>query len=194
MLARIAFPIASVAFLAAASAAAVDVPNSLTAPPYGPGTSEDQPSTKARAVAGPDAQALIGGGFGDYGFGLGARVGYTFNPGIYAGASTTYYFGRGVQGATGESTTYAFLAGGELGYKIFPTERWELRPYAFVGPSVMKNLNDAGVPQTHTRFVFYPGLLGAYHFGNAYISAEARTYIAPNPSALALMAGFGLSW
>ena len=38
-----------------------------------------------------------------------------------------------------------------------------------------------------------PGFLGAYRLGPAFISAELRTYVTPNPGALALLGGAGAS-
>ena len=179
--------------VAVAATAHAQVPEAMQERPMGPGT-EERPTRPGRVVPGPEAAAFIGGGFGMYGFGLGGRVGYTFSPGIYAGAQTTYYFGREQTGARGNEQSYAWLVGGELGYKVFPTERWELRPYVFLGPSVVRDLNGVGVNTTKTRFVFYPALAAAYHFGNAFIGAEARMHVAPDPTALAIVAGGGMSF
>jgi hypothetical protein len=40
---------------------------------------------------------------------------------------------------------------------------------------------------------FQPGFLAAYHIGAAYLSAEGRAYVAPNPGALALLGGVGVN-
>jgi hypothetical protein len=166
----------------------------IGAMPYGPGTADRPQSTGRRIVPGPEAAGFMGGAFGVYGFGLGGRVGYTFSPGIYAGAQTTYYFGRELRGAVGSEQSSAFLVGGELGYKVYPMERWELRPYVFLGPSVMRDLNEFGRMETKTRFVFYPALAASYRFGKAFVGAEARMHLPPDPTAIGVMAGGGLSF
>jgi hypothetical protein len=116
-----------------------------------------------------------------YGLGAGARLGYAFNTGVYAGAAYTHFFGP-----TGAS--HADFFGGELGYKFFPTARWELRPFVFAGPAFVATANDA----TRTDFAVQPSLLTGYHFGAAYISVEARGLVTPDPSAFALLGGLGI--
>lgn len=119
-----------------------------------------------------------------YGVGVGARVGVTLDPGLYLGGAFTYYSGNA-----------AFL-GGEIGYKFWPGYRWELRPYLFAGPAFVR-VGDNGFgrrpDQADVVFAFQPGFLGAYHFGPAFISAEARAYVSPNPGALAFFGGVGVN-
>lgn len=119
-----------------------------------------------------------------YGVGVGGRVGVTLHPAVYLGGAFTYYSGNA-----------AFL-GGEVGYKFWPGYRWELRPYLFAGPAFVR-VGDTGFgrrpDQPDVTFAFQPGFLGAYHFGPAYISAEMRAYIAPNPGALAFFGGVGVN-
>jgi hypothetical protein len=127
------------------------------------------------------------GGFAGvgYGVGVGGRLGGTFYPGVYLGGAVTYYSGN------------ATFVGGELGYKFWPGYRWELRPYAFFGPAFLRVGNDGfgrGPTDPEIVLAFQPGFLAAYHFGDAYISAEGRAYVAPNPGALAFFGGVGVNF
>jgi len=119
-----------------------------------------------------------------YGVGVGGRIGATFHPGVYLGGAFTYYSGN------------AAFVGGELGYKFWPGNRWELRPYAFLGPAFVR-VGDDGfgrrADQPEIVLAFQPGFLAAYHFGAAYISAEGRAYVTPHPGALALLGGVGVN-
>jgi len=119
-----------------------------------------------------------------YGVGVGGRIGGTFESGAYLGGSFTYY------------TANATFVGGELGYKFWPGYRWELRPYVFLGPAFLRVGNEGfgrRSDQPEVVFGFQPGFLAAYHFGPAYISAEGRVYVTPNPGALALLGGVGVN-
>jgi hypothetical protein len=119
-----------------------------------------------------------------YGVGVGGRIGATTVPGIYLGGSFTYY------------TQNATFVGGELGYKFWPGERWELRPYAFLGPAFLRVGNDGfgrNPNDPEVVFAFQPGFLAAVHFGQAYISGEGRVYVTPNPGALAFLGGVGVN-
>jgi len=126
------------------------------------------------------------GGYAGVGYGVGAggRIGGTFDPGVYLGGAFTYYTGNA-----------AFL-GGELGYKFWPGYRWELRPYVFVGAAFLR-VGDDGFGRhpndSDVVLAFQPGFLGAYHFGAAFVSAEGRVYVAPNPGALAFLGGVGVN-
>jgi hypothetical protein len=153
-------------------------------PPYGPGT-ENGPrrvGDEYRVREGAEAGAQVGAGFENpYGLGVGARLGYSFHPGVYVGAAYTHFFGA-------SPLAHADFFGGELGYKFFPTERWELRPYAFLGPAFIATEDYA----TRTHLAFQPSLLTAYHFGAVYISAEGRGLVTPEPAAFALLGGVGI--
>ncbi|HMI89577.1 MAG TPA: hypothetical protein VK550_36135 [Polyangiaceae bacterium] len=119
-----------------------------------------------------------------YGVGVGGRIGATTVPGVYLGGSFTYY------------TQNATFVGGELGYKFWPGDRWELRPYVFLGPAFLRVGNDGfgrRTDQPEVVFGFQPGFLAAVHFGPAYISGEGRVYVTPNPGALAFLGGVGVN-
>jgi hypothetical protein len=168
----------------------------VNTPPYGPGT-EARPATgrySAHIVEGVQASAQLGSGFTDpYGFGIGGRLGYTFLHGVYFGAAVSHYFGKSVDTAFGSESEGATFLGGELGYELYPTYRWEVRPYAFLGPSWITTVGPFGSTTT-TDLAFQPGLLLAYHFGNAFVSAEGKVHVTPEPVALTLFAGAGLGF
>jgi hypothetical protein len=129
--------------------------------------------------------AELGGYAGvGYGVGAGARVGGTVDPGVYLGGAFTYYSGN------------AAFVGGEVGYKIWPGYRWELRPYLFMGPAFVR-VGDEGFgrrpDQPDVVFAFQPGFLAAYHLGAVYLAADGRAYVTPNPGALALLGGVGVN-
>jgi hypothetical protein len=180
------------------ASAAVDLPHSVTEPPRGAGTEQPTPArpTEGRVREGSEVSIQAGAGFTDtYGFGLGARYGYTFRQGIYVGAAGTYYWGNSVTTNTGKESAHAGFFGAEVGYKFFPEASWEIRPYVFGGPAFIREVNTTPFfTDSKTRFAVQPGILGAYHFGPAYITAEARLHATPSPTALTLLGGAGLSF
>jgi len=165
-------------------------------PPYGPGT-EARPRNAYHTehiVEGLQASAQVGSGFTDpYGLGLGGRLGYTFLHGAYFGAEVSHYFGPTKSTVSGNQSEGATFFGGELGYEIYPSYRWEFRPYAFLGPAWITRVNQFGSTTT-TDLAFQPGLLLAYHFGNAFISADGKVHVTPEPVAFSLFAGAGFGF
>lgn len=136
-----------------------------------------------RGIApGPQAEGNIGTGFGTYGLGYGGRLGYTMDNGVYLGGAVEHFQGGDVPGASGPIT----FVGGELGLKIFPTYRFEVRPYGFAGAALPSGGGSA--------FALQPGILGAYHFGRAFVDVDARYFVTPAPTAFAIMGGAGLSF
>lgn len=191
--------IATISLFVTAKASAIDVPNSITAPPIGAGTERpsERPAGQERMREGPEAAINVGGGFTDtYGFGLGGRVGYTLAPGLYLGGNVGYYFGHSITTAAGTESAHAMFIGAEAGYKLYPAHqsRWEVRPYVLAGPSFTKTVEEAPFRSvSSTRFAFAPGVLAAYHFGNMFLSGEGRLYIT-EPGALSILAGAGMAF
>jgi hypothetical protein len=173
--------LAAAAAITVVSSAQAAEPYSWREPPRGAGT--EVGGTRAgdpyRVYEGTEIGGFIGGG---YGLGVGGRLGYAFHSGVYAGGSFTFY------------TENASFLGGELGYKFFPGYHWELRPYLFAGPAFIR-VGDTGFGRAtaETVFAVQPGFLAAYRFGPAFISGELRAYAAPNPGALAVFGGAGVS-
>jgi hypothetical protein len=131
---------------------------------------------------GPQAEGNIGSGFGTYGLGYGARLGYTLDSGVYLGGDVEHFQGGTAPGA-GPPITFV---GGEVGLKIFPSYRFEIRPYGFAG---------AAIPSGgRSTLAIQPGVVGAYHFGRAFVDVDARYFATPAPTAFAVMGGAGLSF
>jgi hypothetical protein len=151
----------------------------LRDPPRGAGTEIgiSHPDYDFRVYEGPQIAGFLGVG---YGTGVGGRLGYAYYSGLYLGGAFTFYTGN------------ASFLGAELGYKFFPTHRWELEPYIFAGPAFIR-VGDTGFGRADSTTVLaiQPGLLTAYHFGPMFIFGELRAYIEPNPGALAFFGGLG---
>jgi hypothetical protein len=154
--------------------------NTFKEQPRGAGTETgDGRVGEDRVYSGVQLAALVGVG---YGFGAGGRVGYVFRPGLYVGGALTYYTGN------------ATFIGGEVGYKFFISPRWELEPYVFVGPALVR-AGDSGFGRAAdaTVVAFQPGFLGAYHFGPVFVFAEVKVYVTPSPGALGFFGGIGFA-
>jgi len=161
--------------------AAADPAPPLDEAPRGAGTQTDtgRLGDTQRVYQGPEAGGALGTGFSNvYGVGIGARIGYTLSSGIYLGGAFTQFVGSLPKSAS-------FL-GAEAGYKLFPSSHWELRPYVFAGPAVIDRGGGGDV-----GLALQPSILGAYHFGPWFISADARVYALPDPETLALFLGGG---
>jgi hypothetical protein len=146
---------------------------------------------------GVEASVAVGTGFADtYGLGFEARVGYTFRSGIYAGGAGQYYLGHSIN----DQQAHAAFIGGEIGYKIYPTEALEIRPYAFAGPAFVTQVAAAPLPSgppvtlSKADFGVQPGVLGMYHFGDAFVGADAHFMLLPSPNTVALLAGGGFGF
>ncbi|HKQ69319.1 MAG TPA: hypothetical protein VJT73_08270 [Polyangiaceae bacterium] len=178
--------------LVPAFAHALDFPGSINEPPKGPGTEQPTQYRTASERVRPGWEAGVQAGAG-IGFGFGGRVGYSFVPGIYVGGAANYFLGSSVNTPTGTDKTSQFTFGGEVGYKIYPQAAIELRPYVFAGTGTFERFQTATARvESDWKFTLYPGFLAAYHFGNAFVSAEGRLQVTPSPVAFAIMGGVGL--
>jgi hypothetical protein len=153
-------------------------------------------------VCGPDLNP--------FGFGLGARGGVTFGPGVYIGADFDYFFGEkqsaGIAGV-GASVTGNIYSLAEIGYDAWIYRQGVLRPkiglgvgWAHVngcaGGSVLGLVNFNGCDsRTTDGFDVAPGLQFLHFFGAGFLTAELRyeTILVdgPNPSAVVLSLGGG---
>ena len=186
----------AIAFAAAISvparALAQDLPRGINEPPRGPGTEQlpKYQTATERVRPGWEGAAQVGGGIG---VGVGARAGYSFVPGLYAGGSLMHFFGNNVATLMGTDSESQTLFGGDVGYKLFPKPEVELRPFIFAGIGIFNRLNqNVRIVDQRTDFTVSPAFLAAYHFGNAYVSAETRLQVAPSPIQFALLGGLGL--
>lgn len=132
------------------------------------------------------AEAFGGSGINSrFGAAYGARVGYTMPSRVFLAADATRY-----QGRAGSSET---MLGGDVGMRFFPTARFEVRPYTFVGAALERaGTSPEGV--NRTRFGLQPGIFAAYHLGSAYLGAEGRVQVAPTPAAASLLGTAGLTF
>ncbi len=164
-------------------------PNSMNTPPSGAGSEQVTPRGPRGVREGVEASAGIGTGFSDtYGLGFEGRVGYTFQQGVYVGGDAQYFIGHHVNG----DGAYAAFVGGQLGYKFFPTETVEVRPYVFAGPAFIRQVAP-GITNTKTDFALQPGVLASYHTGPVFLGGDAHFMAIPAPNTLALTvtAGYG---
>jgi hypothetical protein len=179
----ILLPLASVATLLPLTRtvdAAVEPVPPAERPPYKPGL---------------QAEAGLGTGFSStYGLGVGGDVGYTWSQGIIAGGALEYFQGQTVN----EQSSHAMFIGGEAGYRIFPSRKIEVRPYAFVGPAFITTVSPSANPNqpnvvSKTDLAVQPGVKVQYHFGDAFfVGGDAHYMLTPSPNTLALMATAGL--
>ncbi len=161
--------------------------------PTGPGTEERTvEGHRGGVVPGVEVSAGVGTGFsGTYGLGYEGRVGYTLPVGVYLGGQVQAFYG---QGAANEKA-HAVFFGGELGYKLFPIDPLELRPYVFLGPAFITEVDtNPTTTSSKTSFAVQPGALAVYHIGPAFVGADFRFLATPTPFGVALMgtAGLGL--
>ena len=91
-------------------------------------------------------------------------------------------------------SAHATFFGGEVGYKFYPVEAVEVRPYVFAGPGFITQVAaNPLVVINRTDFAMQPGVVAMYHFGNAFLGADAHFMATPAPNTVAVMAsgGFG---
>jgi hypothetical protein len=180
------------ALIVPAAARAQDLPRSINETPRGPGT-EQEPKYQTpteRVRPGWEVGAQVGGGIGA---GIGVRAGYSFVPGLYAGGSMTHFLGTKVSTLLGTDSESQTVFGADVGYKIFPKQNVELRPFILAGIGIFNQLNEnLRIVDQSTDFTVWPSFLAAYHFGNAFLSAETRLQVAPTPMHFALLGGLGL--
>jgi hypothetical protein len=132
----------------------------------------------------PGAQLEINGGSGfsdTYNVGFGGRLGYTMDSGLYLGGNVEHFVGKDAIGAPHNT-----LLGGEVGLKLFPHYKWELRPYGFAGAEIPSNGT--------TQLAVAPGLVAAYHFGQGFVDVDARYLVTPSPQTFMVLGGGGIAF
>lgn len=131
---------------------------------------------------GAQLEGHVGSGFNDvYNLGVGARLGFTTDAGIYLGGNLEHYIGSNTVGQPHDT-----IVAGELGIKLYPTYHLELRPYGLVGANIPSNGG--------TSLAVAPGLVGAYHFGPAFIDVDGRYMVNPGPQTFMLLGGVGIGF
>jgi hypothetical protein len=131
---------------------------------------------------GAQLEGNFGSGFNSvYNVGFGARLGFTTDSGIYLGGNLQHFVGQDVVGSPHNT-----LIGGEIGLKVFPTYRLELRPYGFAGDQI----SGAG----NSQLAVAPGIVAAYHFGPGFIDVDGRYLVTPTPTTFMLTGGAGIAF
>ncbi len=159
--------------------------------PTGPGTEQYTPQGHRAGVRpGWEASAGIGTGFsGTYGLGYEGRIGYTLPIGAYFGAQVQAFYG---QGAADEKAHGTFF-GVEGGYKLYPIREVEVRPYLFLGPAFITQVDtNPTVVTSKTGFAVQPGALATYHLGPVFLGGDFRFLATPGPFGVALMGTVGV--
>lgn len=183
--------LSTVASAATAPSATEPAPSGLNTPPAGPGTERQEPA-RPGIREGLEGGVGLGTGFSStYGIGMEARVGYTFRQGVYAGGALQYFAGTSVN----NQSNHATFVGGELGYKVFTSRRFEIRPYVFLGPSFITQVRDNPFfVDSSTSFAVQPSVLLMYHFGHAFLGGDARWLVTPSPATLAVFVSGGIGF
>lgn len=130
------------------------------------------------------AAPLVGYGFNDLGFGIGGRLGYTFDKPIYVGGTFMYHNGdSGVASGPGvTSSGNNFLYPGvEGGYDI-GIGPVLVRPYVGAGVLIARTSVTAGGVErttTDTGFMLYPGVNAHYIIGKTpiFVGGDARVLL-----------------
>jgi hypothetical protein len=181
----------TMASAATASTPTDPAPGGFNTAPAGPGTEHQEPG-RPGVREGVEGGVGLGTGFSStYGIGMEARIGYTFRQGVYAGGTVQYYAGTSID----NQSNHATFVGGELGYKVFTSRRFEIRPYVFMGPSFITQVRDNPFAKdSNTSFAVQPSVLLMYHFGHAFLGADARWLVTPTPATFALFASGGIGF
>ena len=161
--------------------------------PTGPGTQQESPAGKREGIRpGWEASGALGTGFsGTYGIGYEGRIGYTLPVGVYLGGQVQAFYGQNVDNEKAHATFF----GGELGYKLFPFESIELRPYVFAGPAFITQVNENPTSvSSKTSFAVQPGALALYHIGPGFVGADFRFLATPSPFGVTLMGSAGIGF
>jgi hypothetical protein len=161
--------------------------------PTGGGTEQESSTGKREGIQpGFEVSAALGTGFsGTYGIGYEGRIGYTLPIGVYLGGQVQAFYGQGIDNEKAHATFF----GGELGYKLFPFEAVELRPYVFAGPAFITQVSEnPTLVSSKTSFAVQPGALALYHIGPAFLGADFRFLATPSPFGVTLMGSAGVSF
>jgi hypothetical protein len=142
-----------------------------------------------------NVDALIGGGFHDgFGFGLGARGGYTLPMNVYLGGSLIYFFGSSV----GEFSYSVLSLGVEGGYDFYVSPVI-IRPFLGLGPDFLmvscpSSVTNLGLTCQggDTRFAATLGAAVFYPFTeNWFAGADMRVHIVSDFTNFQLFANGG---
>ncbi|NTW49584.1 MAG: porin family protein [Chlorobiales bacterium] len=123
-------------------------------------------------------------------FGFGARLGYSFESGLYLGATGMYHLGESssatVAGVSYKVSVKPIYVGGELGLTLLRGQIISIRPYVGAGYTIFKpekRISGGGVvidintSDSKSYFTVNPGVLGMVYLGQLYVGADLRYYL-----------------
>ena len=132
-----------------------------------------------------------------YGLGLGARGGYTLDPGLYVGGAFDYFFGGSVDVPGAEVKFNLWTLHGEVGYDLGVAPNIVIRPKAGLGLTTgHAKLCIQGNCQSDSngKMSLAPGAQALYSLDSLFLTAEARYNIVfdtENGSGNGLLFGVG---
>lgn len=189
---RFSIAVVSVAAVAGALVVAPRAARAAFPPsPSGPGTEEINAEGHRQGLRpGVEASAGIGTGFsGTYGLGYEGRLGYTMPFGMYLGGQVQAFYGQGAV----DQKAHATFFGIEGGYKWYPLDPVEFRPYLFLGPAFITEVStNPTVVTSKTGFAVQPGAMLTYHLGQFFAGGDFRFLATPGPFGVTLMGTIGV--
>ncbi len=185
------------ACLSAASAfvalpARADYVQSANAPPPARPAETTVPRAAVHSTGFSASGGLGTGIAGTYAFGLEARAGFTWENQLYLGGNVQYYSGNSVN----NTSAYALFFGPELGYRYYPIDQLEIRPFAMIGLAFDKQVSDNPFSTTsHNAIAIQPGALWLWHFTrDFYAGLDTHFFMYPSPVSLSLIAMAGANF
>jgi outer membrane autotransporter protein len=146
---------------------------------------------------------LDDGNLNPYGFGMGARGGYTFDPNIYVGGLFDFFFGESdttsAFGGSATASARSWIFQVEGGYDFGVTRTIVLRPKMGLGMTSITGkgcvsalgLGETCATDTDTDFTFGLGGEALFDLGPVYLAPEMRFNLGGDVSALIFMVGVG---
>jgi len=143
-----------------------------------------------------------------YSFGLGARGGYTINPGVYLGGLFDFFFGEtddttAPLGASAEASANAWLVQGEIGYDFGVTPSIVLRPKVGLGVTTIETegcvtaplgLGQSCTDDSDGKFAFAIGLEAPISLDGIFVAPEFRFNLVDDASGFILAVGVGAAF
>lgn len=186
--------VAAVSLSLASTAALAAPPAPLPAPAPAPSAAPPAPAAQTdRPAASSDgeeesgkafvAAPLMGFGSNHYGFGMGARAGYTFPQKVYVGGTFMYHFGSsyGYGGLAGaDISTRILYPAAEVGYD-FHVGPVTIRPYAGVGvafATASSSFAGESTSSTDSSLLIYPGATAHWNIPRSDFFVGGDTRIA----------------
>jgi hypothetical protein len=170
---------------------------------------QDKPQVSGHVAYG----AWMGdGGLNFYALGLGARAGYTVNPGVYVGGLFDFFFGEtedttgpvvlGIPTVSTKSSGNSWLLEGEVGYDFALSPSFVLRPKIGLGITQLAREDCATAPlvgetcndDSDGKFAFQVGLEAPIGLNGLFVAPEFRFNIVDDASGFILAVGIGAAF